>query len=782
MAFPILNVAVDFEGDGTFVDISAYLMGLRIRRGSSRVEGPLIRYEAGTCELTLNNSDRRFDSTHLTGPYTLPSGSAASGIQQALSNRVQTYGHGFTVAVASADPETVEASLRDSTVTTSGSTSFAAAKPTLAVGDIVVALQTGDWGAASAMSTPTGGATWQLLDSLDAGTNALHSKIWWKALAASDVAATWTFFQASGSDGVVIIGTVRDAAGTPAFASAESPGTVAVDTPSVSPSGTADYELRMVAGSGGAGSVWDWSTTDDYTEAEDSQSGNFTTASMAHKSLSGLVSASGGTLVKPMRPVRVRAIWDATGTNTNLIGNTSFETNTTGWDVAGGNTTLARSSTVGGAPDAGSWAMSITRTGANPPFNLYNARCTSLTGASGTGGRLFYLSAYVYIPAASFAKVTGIVVGGDAFSNVFVPNTQWPTADTWHRVGALVRSNSDPGNVQFQFWTDNTHSNGQIVAYIDDAHAEVAEHDLFRGYADNWQLDSDIPNKSVATVPCTDAFKLFSRFDRRAADSVAAPSELSSARINRILDNAGWPSSLRSIATGDVTLQASTLNSNLMEELLLTNETEVGELYVTGDGKVFFRNRNAINNDSRSTTSQAIFGDGGGTELPYTGLPQSDDDTQLVNRVIITRVGGSEQVAEDVASQDEFLVSTYERSDLLFNNDAAALNMAQWVLSLSAQPERRFESIEIKPQRDDDALFPQAFTRLVGDRITIRRRPPGGGLIIEQDYFVRGIEHEATPGAAWITRWTLQSTAAGGSFFVIGHATRGRLDLNPLGF
>ncbi|MGI5288023.1 hypothetical protein ACQEVF_32425 [Nonomuraea polychroma] len=622
-AAPILNVAVDFENNGTFVDISAYLMSLTIKRGSSRVEGPLIRYEAGTCELTLNNSDRRFDSTNLEGPYTLPSGAAASGLQQAVSNKVQTYGHGFTVACASTDPEVVEASLRDATVTTSSSTSFTATKPTLIAGDTVIALQTGDWGSASAMGTPTGGATWQLLTSRDAGTNALHSKIWWKVATAADVSASnYGFTQASDSDGVVIIGTIKDATGTPTFDSVDNHGTAFFDTPAIEPAGTADYELRFVAATGGgSGATWDWSGTDGpYTEAEDAQSGSFTTGSMAHKSLSGLQSGSGGTLVKPMRPVRVRAIWNS-------------------------------------------------------------------------------------------------------------------------------------------------------VTY-----------DLFRGYVNNWHIDPDGPNKSVATVPCTDAFKLFSRFDRRSADAVSAPSELTSARINRILDNAGWPASLRSIATGDVTLQASTLNSNLMEELLLTNETEVGELYMTGDGKVFFRNRNAINNDARSTTSQATFGDGGGSELPYTGLPQSDDDTQLVNRVIITRVGGTEQVAEDVASQNEFLVSTYARTDLLFNNDASALNMAQWVLSLSAQPEQRFESIEIKPQRDETTLWTQVFNRLIGDRITIRRRPAGGGTMIEQDYFIRGIEHQATPGAAWITRWTLQSTASGGSFFIIGNATRGRLDLNPLGF
>jgi hypothetical protein len=620
---PILNVAIDFENNGTFVDVSAYLRELTIKRGSNRVEGPIIRYERGTCELVLKNEDRRFDPTHLSGPYTLPSGAATSGIQQAVANRTLSYGHGFTVAVASADPEVVDASLRASSSATSTSSSFACAKPTgTASGDILVACQSSDWGDASSMATPTGGATWQLLGSLDAGPNLLHTKVWWKVAGGSEP-STYGFSQANASDGVVVVAAIRDAAsGTPQLASTNNHGTAYFDTPGLTPTGTADYELRWVAGTGGgSGVTWDWSGTDGpYTEAHDVQSTSYTSASMAHKSVAGLSSFGSGTLVKPMRPVRVRVIWNS-------------------------------------------------------------------------------------------------------------------------------------------------------VTY-----------DLFRGYVDSWDIAWDPPNGSTATVPCTDAFKIFSHFDRRSSDAIAAPSELSSARINRILDNAGWPASLRSIATGDVTLQASTLNGNLMEELLLTNETEVGELYMTADGKVFFRNRNAINNDARSTTSQATFGDGGGSELPYADLALTNDDTQLVNRVIITRVGGAEQVAEDVASQNEFLVRSYERSDLLFANDAAALNMAQWVLSLSAQPELRFESVTINPQRDGANLWAQALNRLIGDRITIRRRPPGGGTMIEQDYFIRGIEHKAVPGAAWVTRWTLQSSAAGGSFFIIGNATRGRLDLNPLGF
>lgn len=120
MSLPVLSVAVDFMNDGTWTDISSYLQRVEIRRGSTRVESPIVRYEAGTCVLTLDNSDRRFDPTNLTGPYTIPADTPSSGVQQARCNRTLLSGHGYTVAVPSTDPDTAEAVLVATTQGTGG--------------------------------------------------------------------------------------------------------------------------------------------------------------------------------------------------------------------------------------------------------------------------------------------------------------------------------------------------------------------------------------------------------------------------------------------------------------------------------------------------------------------------------------------------------------------------------------------------------------------------------------------------------------------------------------
>ncbi|HUR74459.1 MAG TPA: hypothetical protein VMZ00_09285 [Sporichthya sp.] len=55
---------------GTWSDVTSRLkLPLSIKRGSGRVSSPIIRYSAGTATVRLDNSDRRFDPTNLSGPH-----------------------------------------------------------------------------------------------------------------------------------------------------------------------------------------------------------------------------------------------------------------------------------------------------------------------------------------------------------------------------------------------------------------------------------------------------------------------------------------------------------------------------------------------------------------------------------------------------------------------------------------------------------------------------------------------------------------------------------------
>ena len=301
-------------------------------------------------------------------------------------------------------------------------------------------------------------------------------------------------------------------------------------------------------------------------------------------------------------------------------------------------------------------------------------------------------------------------------------------------------------------------------------------YELWRGYADSWDVGYPDSRYSEVTLSATDAFKVFQAYNRIAVGAAGA-GEDSGTRIGRVLDSVSWASTDRDLATGDTTLQATTLEGVALDELQLVGESELGELFMDAGGRVVFRNRQAILTDARSNTSQATFGPG---NLPYQDVTLAYDDTTLVNLAQVTREGGATQTAQDDTSIATYLTHTSTQDGLLMENDTEAQSYAQFVVFIGKDPELRFTQMVVKPQRDPANLWPQVLGREVGDRITVKLDPPGGGDTISRDVFIRGIEHAASPGS-WQTTWTLQS-ATKYAFFVLNNATLGKLDSNALGY
>lgn len=303
---------------------------------------------------------------------------------------------------------------------------------------------------------------------------------------------------------------------------------------------------------------------------------------------------------------------------------------------------------------------------------------------------------------------------------------------------------------------------------------------LFWGYADGWQVTYPGLNKSDVILTATDAMKVFAAWDRDESASAGA-GETTGARIDRILDAADWPDADRIIATGDSTVQATTLANNTLTELLLTADSEMGELYIDAEGRVVFRNRHALVEDTRSNTSQGTFGDED-PELRYVDAPLDYDSDSIYNLISIARDGGTAQVVEDAASRTAYLTRSYQRHDLILETDAECLSYAELLLYQGKDPELRFAEMTLRPRRDGDSLFPHAFGRKLGDRITVLRRPPGGGDPIERDCLIRGIEHSMSAGCTrWDTKFVLQS-ATRFTFFILDHADLGVLDENALSY
>jgi hypothetical protein len=317
-------------------------------------------------------------------------------------------------------------------------------------------------------------------------------------------------------------------------------------------------------------------------------------------------------------------------------------------------------------------------------------------------------------------------------------------------------------------------------------------YDLFRGFTDEFAVDWVPGVYSEVTVPSTDGFKVLTS-KRRTPTVVVTYDENSEpvfttvkfgegedtgARVHRILDSADWPIGDRVIASGVSSLQATPLEGDALEELYRTVETEIGECYIDGAGRVVFRNRHAILTEARSTTVQASFG------ASFTPMMTklSTDDATMWNEASTSRSGGITQTVEDSASVARNRYKTFSASDLLFQDDLTARNYGQWIVYTSKDPENRFDSITLYPGGNPDTLYPQVLGREIGDRIQITVTPPGGGSPITRQVFIRGITHSISQ-ENWVTTWLLQSaTRYTANFFVLNSATNGVLNQNVLSF
>lgn len=307
---------------------------------------------------------------------------------------------------------------------------------------------------------------------------------------------------------------------------------------------------------------------------------------------------------------------------------------------------------------------------------------------------------------------------------------------------------------------------------------------VFYGYIDTWQPEHRYPDHAVVTITATDGFSLLEAQSREALTFPVGAGETTGARLGRILDAAGWPAAMRSIATGDSTLQATDMPGTALNESQEVARNEVGEWYVQPDGAAYFRNRRAVVTEARSAISQATFGsDVAGGEIRYVDKPGfAWDRAQLANTIRATRAGGTLQTASDATSVGRYGVYDPGEFQLAVQTDADALDWASYVLVQDKDPDSRFTELHLECALEPEATFPQALGRRFGDRITVVRRPPGS-IVDSRQVYICSVNHAWTAERPqmWRTTWGLQA-ADKYPLFVLDSPTNGVLDQNALAY
>lgn len=252
-------------------------------------------------------------------------------------------------------------------------------------------------------------------------------------------------------------------------------------------------------------------------------------------------------------------------------------------------------------------------------------------------------------------------------------------------------------------------------------------------------------------------------------------------RIDRILDYYGWPSLLRDIDTGSAILGAHDIPSgSLLNYLQTLSDTELGALFMDGQNRVVFKGRYAHYTDTRSSTSQATFGDGhsaaafsllleSGSDLllesgasllieaPIFRYRNNEfslrkDETLIRNPVTCTRQDGVSVTVEDTDLSDP--ETGYGRRDWsaptsLESNDTAMYGRAHFLLARFKSPVARLANMVVQP-RTDTAMWAAVLGMSNQDRITVERTPLGSGSQISADQYVESIKHVVSP-KSWDT-------------------------------
>jgi hypothetical protein len=212
------------------------------------------------------------------------------------------------------------------------------------------------------------------------------------------------------------------------------------------------------------------------------------------------------------------------------------------------------------------------------------------------------------------------------------------------------------------------------------------------GTTEDWNLDYAPNGDSTATVSAADGFAFLAG---QTLTTGTNPVELSGARVNRVLDSAGvaWPAGARSIDTGTATLQgdAVTPADNALQYLQLIESSEPGELFIGKDGRLVFQDRNKA---FPSTAVPLLTDNASG--ITYSQVRVVYGSELLFTQSEVSRKGSSTIVqANDLSAQSDYGVRTLTLDGLLQNTDDALVELATYYVTLYAQPEYRFDQVEI---------------------------------------------------------------------------------------
>lgn len=244
-------------------------------------------------------------------------------------------------------------------------------------------------------------------------------------------------------------------------------------------------------------------------------------------------------------------------------------------------------------------------------------------------------------------------------------------------------------------------------------------------------------------------------------------------RIATLLDLSGWSSSERDLDVSEAgSLGSSTLGSDALAELRTLESSELGAFYQEPDFTMRFRSRYATVTDPRSTRARFTFTDQPGPDrFRFEEIVIPSQEERLRNRIVVAYNGG-EVTVEDADSIDAYGVREHS-VDTVLETIAEARSLAELLLARYSEPVQRVESLTLNLAAEPIGWEP-ALELELGDRVRVVWNPgnPGAevGDPIEVLGLVEGLELSVSQGVenATLTIWL--SSADETAFWIWGES------------
>jgi hypothetical protein len=311
---------------------------------------------------------------------------------------------------------------------------------------------------------------------------------------------------------------------------------------------------------------------------------------------------------------------------------------------------------------------------------------------------------------------------------------------------------------------------------------DTVQVNLFSGYITSYDTGfySGVQQTSTVTLQCVDGFRLLNNVSTDTAPIPGAfAGQLSGARVDTILDFAGFPDSMRTTDTGDSAMQVDPGGArSVLAAIQTVEQSEFGAFFMQRSGQTLFLDRDSV--AKRADAVPRTYTDLGtpGT-FPYSNIDFAFDDQLILNDVTVTRVGGTPQNAIDQDSIDKYFNKAGQRSDILVQTDQESEDQALTLLGARKDADLRIDSITLNMNSTISEL--NTLVNLTSDiynLILAEKQMPGGSSII-RELFIQGVQHDITPAT-----WTVKLLTAEPLIqaFILDSINQGILDLNELSY